>query len=570
MPSKRFMIDEQRLFSSALHWQKICTIFAILTLTAVIAFQLTGLTQNFFFNEELTQRHEHYTFDNFLRKPGGVHYTPLGNLITTITYHFFAPQSPWSHAPLMALYWITMLTLWVVLQQFLQRNVLWSLLACLLFFSMPTLSEGTYWLIGSHGFLSVTCFCGYLFFRGKSLTISIADQMASVAVTAFNLYQVLAAFLLLIMLSVSPLTYLAFFLIVGVNCLVEMWQRAWKQIAFWMVVGLAGLGYLALRNWILNESPLHFSHQHVEYGLRSVRSWRFSLEILVEILEYGNPLLILQRIWPAGELSKSPRDLILLLHLLWFIPLALDAVRLGGRRVGDVLLYGLGAALTLMMLTPNLALRYFIPVTFAQTLLLMTWLNARVHFLQIYGRGTLALGLLLIILSNCGVKWQSEWQEWWQPKRIEKLTLRNALEDAENTNVSTTASVFLVYHHSPTTSFAGGSEAGLMGLRKLLEVLEQPRCLYYAAKSSHDHAELKFAATENAVESYLGVALSDPQMLACGAIPTPDRVLSCWLWNPEQGMLGDYVLYTGDVYFAEAGLKNSAITFRKCQNITIK
>ncbi|MBF0279393.1 MAG: hypothetical protein HQM13_16470 [SAR324 cluster bacterium] len=486
-----------------------------------ILFHLFGLSQTMLFNEDIWLWGK-FDLNNFWFTVDPIHYAPLTNLLFALSYEFLPLWGPWSHLQMMILYLIFIALCFRFFHKILQLPSWITWLGIGLLTSFPFLTEGTFWIFGAHSFHSVIWFLATLNLLPEK------DRQ--------NLwrYWIAPGTTLLIMLSSSPVTYPSYFLLLFYFAV--RFHKNRHLLFFWGVLFLIGLFYIYLRNLLNYQDGWAFlSPTESHYAIAAQSFPVHYLQSMVEILEYSNPVIVLQRYIFQGFLSQSPLDLASLLHLLWVLPAWGIILVRDFSKAREIFLYGAGAAGVILVTASPHPTRYMIPLIFVQTTGILLLLQHLIHPLQIF-RKTIFLMLGLCLMgSNLSIKMKAEWFQWLIPKQIEQSVLDIAVQAKEQDpplifiNHKIWKKIrFADYHYT------GGDSASFGELRKVLEYAKFPRCIYQGYLQDADSEEIEMVHNEN--DSVF--ENSHRTRYTCPAVLKPLQSAHCFEYDNSRELFG--------------------------------
>ncbi len=524
---------KQKLHFSYLyaHWifPKLLGLVILGTLCAVLL-HLSSLTLTFLFYEDIWERTP-FTLTNFwyTGSVSKLHFSPLTNLLLALTNEFFPLWGPLSHFPLI----IMNLIFFVLCFRFLRKKLQLSQWLCWLglglFVTMPIIIEGTFWISGFHHFLSPILFLGALNTFPENAQ---RDKWKN---------WVLPAIFLLAMLSSNPLTYGSYFLII----LSLAWQsrKHTPILLLWLTFFLMGIVYIYLRNWVLFGNGFTF-HEGMKYVPDHGGSFRQFMQGLVAVLEYSNPLIILQRHLQTGYLTYSSQNLINLLHLVWVLPIwAIVLFRKNALLGWGVFLYGAGVIAMLTQLQPPFPPRYFLSLSFVQIVGIILFIHHTVHPLQLFRKLALLVLGLAIMTANLSAKVNIKWHDWIIPDQMEQAIL----ETVENAEDQTIPFVFLTYKEKKTQQYSGGADATYAGLRKVLSYANISACIYAGYHHDTTKEEIENSLYQNAYSFYI---YGKPEHYSCPLILKKNQQVQCYEYDYTLGHFGKFQNITGMVNIA--------------------
>ncbi|MBF0289203.1 MAG: hypothetical protein HQM14_15400 [SAR324 cluster bacterium] len=495
-----------------------------------VLFHFFGLSQTFLFNEDIWVRTK-FTLNNFWRSGEGVHFSPLHNLIRALTNDFLPLWGTFSHLQMMISYLVFVILCFCFFKKKLQLEPWLVWLGIGILTTIPFITEGTFWIFGSHTFYSTIVFLAALvFFPDNDKEMQWQSWLVP-------------GTMLLLMLSASPVTYASYFLLI-----IYLTVRFYKQTKILAVIGglfLLGMLYIYIRNLFINGDGWTFTYQaSVSYGMNQQFSFVTSLESLVEILEYSNPLIVLQRHLFDGYLSQSSRSFFSLFHLFWVLPLWGIILFRRSSKGWEVFIYGVGAAAALMMVAPPLATRLLIPLMLVQTTGFLLLLHYWIHPLQIIKKILILLIGLCVIGSNLTAKIEAEWYHWILPKRIEQTILDIAVQTKDQE-----VPLVLLTHTAwkkqsiDHPSYASGSSATLGGLRKILGFAGIHRCIYQGYREDANPQEIEMVHNENDIVFFYVYQT----IYTCPAILQEAQPVLCYQYNESLSVFGEFQQIRGNV-----------------------
>lgn len=519
---KRFFYSH--LFFKKLEWVVIgASLFSIL-------FHLFGLSQAMLFNEDIWLR-KHFSFTNFWTTFDPMHYAPLSNFIQILTNEFLPLWGTWSHLQMMILY---VIFIGLCLRFFKKKLELPPWLTWLgigLLTSFPLITEGTFWIFGSHAFHSVIWFLVALNLFPEE------DQQT-------QWWRWLApGTALLLMLSSSPVTYPSYFLLILYFAI--RFCKTPRIMLVWGAYFLLGVCYIYFRNLVLYQDGWTFlSPTKIHYGFADQSFFVDYLESLVEALEYSNPVIILQRYLFEGHLSESPRNLLSLLHLVWLLPVWGMILLRRSSMTWEVFIYGVGATGVILVTDSPHPTRYMIPLIFVQTTGLLLFFQHWIHPLQIFRKLVILVIGLCLLGSNLLIKTKVEWFQWMVPQQIEQSVLDIAAQSKEDDPPL----VFLSHKiwkkmRDDNFHYTGGDSASLGELRKVLEYAEMPRCIYQGYNEEAGSAEIEMVHNENDNVFHSWNSLN----YQCPAVLKTMQPVLCYQYDDARWLFGEFKRISGVV-----------------------
>lgn len=511
--------------------------FVLIKLSAVmcglgILVHLFAVSQDFHFNEGIWFRGRWHTLDNFWDHGTVTFYSLFHNLFVALFEKYTPHWGFFSHYPMAILYGLVIYLLFRFLRKKLKLEWWLCYLGAGFYITMPILSEPMLWMNGSH------TFAGLLW-----LLLALNCSPSNENYDQWKRW-ILPGVCYLVMFTTSAISYPGFFLIL--LYLVIRSRKYPKNLALWFVFFLLGVGHILLRNYMLNDNMFVFAPSG-SYGLETTFSVISFLEKLAEIIEYSNPIILLQRHVIQGHLTISEQNLANVLHLLWLLP-SWAFILLRKNAVGwEIFLYGVGAVGTLLMASDPYSPRYFVTLGFVNSVGIVLVLYYTVHELQFFKKCVFIVLSLLVIGLNLQAKTKMQWYHWNLPKHMEQdmLSLAETLEAHKLPIVFLTHQSWKVWALD-NPMFGGGSSATMTGLRRMLMYAGVSTCIYGGYRDVETLLEVENAALDNKLMDYYVVGIN-PSQYHCPVVLESMQEAFCFQHDLSIFPMGEFVQVSGVV-----------------------